>query len=136
MHDLETNADSVNFLITELCRSIVRQHGVEQTSVAKLKAQSFEILLKKSKKRTNDIVENFEPLRALDVQIFSAKLSVNANPEECAKFAAFDEHLAAIEKEEYFTMGAGKEVLQLLLELQGNFRDSDEVSGIFGNFSH
>lgn len=140
MHDLEANKDSVNYLINKLCLLILQQHDVLNqdqipAAVPKLKALSYEILLKKSPRTHNEnaLDENgdFEPQRALDIQIFAAKLNSRANPEVCSKFAAFEEQLEAIKNERYFSEGAGKGVLQLLLALQGNVHEEYEVVGGF-----
>ncbi|XP_046801977.1 uncharacterized protein LOC111686170 [Lucilia cuprina] len=137
MHDLETHKDSVNYLINKLCLGILKQQNDSlnpeqiQAAVPKLKALSYQILLKKSPRPHNDnrLDENvdFEPQRALDIQIFAAKLNSRANPEVCSKFVAFEEQLEAIKNERYFSEGAGKGILQLLLALQGNVHEEYEV---------
>ena len=136
MHDLEVHKDSVNYLINRLCLCILQENDTLnpdqiQAAVPKLKALSYEILLKKSPRpqNVNKLDENndFEPQRALDIQIFAAKLNSRANPEVCAKFAAFEEQLEAIKNEKYFSEGAGKGILQLLLALQGNVHEEYEV---------
>ncbi|KAM7350764.1 gamma-tubulin complex component 6 [Cochliomyia hominivorax] len=136
MHDLEANKDSVNYLINKLCLSILQQNDnlnpeQIQTAVPKLKALSYEILLKKTPRPHNDnrLEENvdFEPQRALDIQIFAAKLNSRANPEVCSKFVEFEEQLEAIKNEKYFSEGAGKGILQFLLALQGNVHEEYEV---------
>ncbi|XP_065363723.1 gamma-tubulin complex component 6 isoform X2 [Calliphora vicina] len=136
MHDLETNKDSVNYLINKLCLCILQQNDTLNpdqihAAVPKLKALSYQILLKKSPRplNKNRLEENvdFEPQRALDIQIFAAKLNSRANPEVCSKFVAFEEQLEAIKNERYFSEGAGKGILQLLLALQGNVHEEYEV---------
>lgn len=148
MDDLEFNKDSVNYLINKLCLGILKQNDFLspeqiQAAVPKLKALSFQILLKKSPRprNKNRLEENvdFEPQRALNIQIFAAKLNSRANPEDCLKFVAFEKQLESIKNENYFSEGSGKGVLQLLLALQGNVHEEYEVVSrknklIYGKF--
>ncbi|XP_004520386.1 uncharacterized protein LOC101462439 [Ceratitis capitata] len=137
MHDpdLEANADSVNYLITQLCRNLAEQYGLEEpecsTAVQELKSTAFEILLKKSTEphvftSTDDAAE-FDPQRAVDMQIFAAKLHSRADPQVCARYAALEEQMANISDEPYFMEGPGRSVLQLLLALQGDVRGEEQV---------
>lgn len=136
MNDLEANRDSVYYLINKLCLGIAQENDALcpdkiQAAIPKFKALSYQVLLKKSPrpKNKNNLDENvdFEPQRALDIQIFAAKLNSRANPEICSKFVAFEEQLEAIKSEKYFREDDGKGILQLLLALQGNVHEEYEV---------
>ncbi|XP_036338926.1 LOW QUALITY PROTEIN: gamma-tubulin complex component 6 [Rhagoletis pomonella] len=137
MHDsdLVENADSVNYLITELCRSLASQHGLEEpecsTAVRKLKPLAFEILLKKSTQPHSyppaDDESEFDPQRAVDMHIFAAKLHSRADSQVCARYEALEQQMADISHVPYFTDGPGRGVLQLLLLLQGNVREEEQV---------
>ncbi|XP_050328524.1 gamma-tubulin complex component 6 [Bactrocera neohumeralis] len=137
MHDadLEANADSVNYLITQLCSRLASQHGLKEpecsTAVRELKSSAFEILLKRSPEpnvypTTADTLE-FDPQRAVDMHIFAAKLHSRADPIVCARYAALEEQMAAISNVLYFTEDKGRDMLQLLLLLQGDVRKEDQV---------
>lgn len=137
MHDadLEANADSVNYLITQLCSSFARQYGLKEpecsTAVRELKSSAFEILLKRSPQPnvypTTDDTLQFDPQLAVDMHIFAAKLNSRAEPQVCARYAALEEQMAAISDVPYFTEGKGRDILQLLLSLQGDVRKEDQV---------
>lgn len=141
MHDadLEANADSVNYLITQLCSSFARQYGLKEpecsTAVRELKSSAFEILLKRSPQPnvypTTDDTLQFDPQLAVDMHIFAAKLNSRAEPQVCARYAALEEQMAAISDVPYFTEGKGRDILQLLLSLQGDVRKEDQVVYIF-----
>ncbi|XP_054728198.1 gamma-tubulin complex component 6 isoform X2 [Anastrepha obliqua] len=137
MHDddLVDNADSVNCLITQLCRNLASQQGLEEpelsTAVRKLKSDSFEILLKKSMRphtypQTDEKTE-FDPQRAVDMHIFAAKLHSRADPQVCARYAALEQQMKSISEESYFSEGPGRGVLHLLLLLQGNLHEEEQV---------
>lgn len=137
MHDadLEANADSVNYLITQLCSRLASQHGLKEpecsTAVQELKSSAFEILLKRTPQPnvypTAAETREFDPQRAVDMHIFAAKLHSRADPLVCARYAALEEQMAAISDVPYFTEGKGRDMLQLLLSLQGDVRKEDQV---------
>ncbi|XP_011176998.2 uncharacterized protein LOC105208704 [Zeugodacus cucurbitae] len=137
MHDadLEVNADSVNYLITQLCSSLASQCGLSEpecsAAVRELKSTAFEILLKRSPEpnvypETDDTLV-YDPQLAVDMHIFAAKLHSRADPQVCARYAALEQQMAAISDVPYFTEGKGRDVLQLLLALQGDVREEDQV---------
>lgn len=127
MHDLETNRDSVNFLIKKLCLSVLQEYPFTAdeivAAVPKLKALAYEILLKKSARFFVEENENFEPQRALDIQIFAAKLYSRGRPVTCNKFKDFQEYVKIVENEKYFQEDSGKGILQFLLALQGHIAE-------------
>ncbi|XP_037880260.1 uncharacterized protein LOC119631811 [Glossina fuscipes] len=124
MHDLEANRDSVNFLIKKLCLSVLQEYPLTTDEIVvalpKLKALAYEILLKKTARSYVEENENFEPQRALDIQIFAAKLYGRGRPGTCSKFKDFQEYVKIVENEKYFQEDSGKGILQFLLALQGH----------------
>lgn len=130
MHDLEANCESVNYLINKLCYSILEEYELpiqvqKEDIVRKLKSLSFQILLKKCPVYNGKELEDFEPQRELDIQVFAAKLNSRSNG---ANFEIFEDQLGAIETEPYFCNGRpGKAVLQFLLALQQNADNVQEM---------
>ncbi|XP_067636054.1 gamma-tubulin complex component 6-like [Eurosta solidaginis] len=137
MHDpdLEENGDSVNYLITQLCRYLAIEHGLEEpvcsAAVRELKSTAFEILLKKSvQPHTYGVTNNgaeFDPQRAVDMHIFAAKLHSRADPYVCQRYAALEQKMNFISDVPYFVEGAGRGVLELLLSLQGNVCEEEQL---------
>ncbi|XP_061385996.1 uncharacterized protein LOC133320902 [Musca vetustissima] len=124
MHDLEANRDSVNYLLKKLCSSILHQEevaiDVDQHCVKKLKALAFNILLS-----SNEREEEFESQRALEMQMFSTKISSRPNN---VKSSEFEKQLEDIRGEPYFNVGPGKYVVQLLLALKTDVHDEPEIT--------
>ncbi|XP_011296440.2 uncharacterized protein LOC101895064 isoform X2 [Musca domestica] len=130
MHDLEANKDSVNYLVKRLCWCILQQEGIVNDSgeqcLRKLKAVAFTILLSKYAK--NESEAEFEPQRALGLQMFAAKIGSHANNEHF--FSVFEKQIDAVQNEPYFNVGPGKHVVKFLLALQRSGHDEREIAYI------
>lgn len=130
MHGLQENSENVPYLINKLCLNILNeQNGLSsdqiQAAVPKLRALSFAILLKKCPKAHCDAEadENYEfdPVRALDVQLFASRLNLNATKKQISgNINAFEKQLEEIINDPYFCDGTGRDMLQFLLALQEN----------------